>query len=336
MPIQELHYETAFLRLYRDQQMGRYELDILTPLKEASYPNIYTSKLLFKKDLEWWNLELLPKTHTLFGSASGKFKYALGLSLNINGFLVDTLYYSISLGYYFTSFLRHVHDVDRLNPSQIINVRTDIVRYYQQRGVTVDEAYLEKVSNWGKGWYTRISVGIFEPAYGGVATEWLYYPVNSNWAIGMDFALLKKRAYHGVDFTSYARKLHGFTPHCVRFLGSQYFVNYYYDWRCTSLQFKVSAGKFLADDFGFRTEISRYFPSGLRLGIWYTYTNAHDRINNAVYHDKGVFFSVPLDIFYTKSNRSRWGYGMSAWLRDVGVTACTGGHLFELINEERQ
>lgn len=336
IPIQEIHYQATYLRLFRDGDISRYELDLLTPLREATYPNIYQSKLLFKRGLEWWNLELLPKTHTLFGSASGKFKYALGLSLNINGFLDNTIFYSISLGYYFFSYMKKVNDVDRLNPSQIINVRTDIVNYYKRRCLTVDEAYLEKVWNWGRGWYTRISLGIFEPEYGGVSTEWLYYPVNSDWAVGMDFSLLKKRAPRGVDFTSYVRKLHGFRPEYLPFLGSQYFLNIYYNWRCTNLDFKVSIGKFLADDVGVRTEISRYFPSGLRLGIWYTYTNAHDVINNQIYHDKGVFFSVPLDIFYTKTSRSRWGYGMSAWLRDVGVTAHTGGNLYELINQERQ
>lgn len=335
-PVQELHYNVAYLRLYRDQAMGRYELDILTPFREVTYPNIYTSKLLFKKDLEWWNLEVLPKIQTLFGSASGKFKYALGLNVNINGFLFDDVYYSISLGYYFSSYLNKVHDVDRLNPSQIINVRTDIVSYYKETGVTIDEAYLEKTWNWGRGFYTRVGLGLFEIEYGGVATEWLYYPVNSNWAVGMEFALLKKRAPHGVDFTSYVRKLDGFKPHWLKFLGSQYFLNLYYDWRCTSLEFKTSIGKFLADDFGIRTEVSRYFPSGLRMGIWYTYTNAKDIINNAIYHDKGVFVSVPLDIIYTRTSRSRWGYGMSAWSRDVGISAATGAHLYDIINQERQ
>lgn len=336
LPIQEFYYEAVHLRLFRDQEIGRYELDVITPLREATTPNIYTSKLLFKNDLEWWNLEVLPKTHTLFGSASGKFKCALGISANLNGFLYDNIFYTISLGYYFFSYLKKVNDVDQLNPSQIINVRTDIINYYRQRSVTVDEAYLEKLWNWRNGWYTRVSVGCFEPEYGGVATEWLYYPVNSNWAIGMDFALLKKRAPHGLDFTDKVRKLHGFKPHWVHFLGTQYFLNIYYDWRCTSLEFKTSIGKFLADDYGIRTEVSRYFPSGLRIGFWYTYTNAKDMINHAVYHDKGVFFSVPLDILYTKTSRTRWGYGMSAWLRDVGVTASSGNHLYDIINQERQ
>lgn len=337
MPIQELYYEAAFLRLYRDQEIGHYELQILTPFREATYHNIYTSKQLFKQDLEWWNIEVLPKTQTLFGSASGKFKYALGVSVNINGFLFNNVFYSISLGYYFNTYLKTVHDIDRLNPSQIINVRTDIVNYYKQKGVTVDEAYLEKVWNWGKGLYSRISLGIFETEYGGISAEWLYYPVNCDWAVGMDFAILKKRAYHDTfNFTSYARKLHGFKVKWVKFLGSQYFLNLYYNWRCTNLEFKVSVGKFLADDFGIRTEISRYFPSGMRMGFWYTYTNAHDVINNSIYHDKGVFISLPLDILYTNTSRSRWGYGMSAWLRDVGVSAYTGNHLYDMINQERQ
>lgn len=336
MPIQEYHYETCYLQLFKEREIGSYELDVLTTLRESSSPNIYSSKLLFKRDLEWWNLEILPKTHTLFGSASGKFKYALGVAANINGFLFSEIFYTIGLGYYFTSYLNKVHDVDCLNPSQIINVRTDIVNYYKQKSITIDEAYLEKIWNWGKSWYSRVSIGLFEPEYGGFAIEWLYYPVNSPWAIGVEFAVLKKRAPKGVDFTDKVRKLDGFKPHYVKFLGSQYFLNLYYDWRYTGLEFKASIGKFLANDYGIRTEISRYFPSGLRIGFWYTYTNAKDIINNAIYHDKGVFFSVPLDILYTRTSRTRWGYGMSAWLRDVGAAASTGGRLYDIINQERQ
>ncbi len=336
LPIQELRYEAAFLRLFRDKEIGHYELDLLTPYREATTPNPYTCLPIFKRDLERWNIEVMPKTETLFGSASGKFKYALGASFNLNGFLPDNIFYSITLGYFFNSYLKTVTDIDKLNPSQIINVRTDIVNYYKQKGVTVDEAYVEKVWNWGRGFYSRISFGIFETEYGGVSSEWLYYPVNSDWAVGMDFALLKKRDYQGVDFTSYARKLDGLKIKWVKFLGSQYFLNLYYDWKSTNLDFKVSIGKFLADDFGVRTEVSRYFSSGLRMGFWYTYTHAKDIINNAVYHDKGVFVSVPLDIFYLNTSRTRWTYGMSAWLRDVGVSAFTGNRLYDIINQERQ
>lgn len=336
MPIQELRYQTQYLRQYQEQEIGRYELETLTPYREVTYPEVCSSKLLYKQPREWWNIELMPRVQTLFGSSRGKFKYSLGLTASFNGFLFNDIYYSVDLGYFFFSNMRKIGNVDRLNPSQLINVRSDAINYYQQKSVTVDEAYIEKISNWGKGWYTRITMGLLEQMYGGVGVEWLYYPVNSEWAIGMEGALVRKRTPEGIGFTNRVRKLHGFHPHYVRFLGKQYFLNLYYDWRCTGLLFKVSAGKFLANDYGVRTEISRYYPSGLRLGAWYTYTNGHDIINHQVYHDKGIFFSVPLDIFYTKTCRTRWGYGMSAWLRDVGVSAYSGTELYELINIERQ
>ncbi len=335
MPIQEIHYNMQYVHLYTNQEMGRYELDVLTPLREVSAINYYNTRQIFKRDLELWNLELMPKTHTLFGSARGKFKYALGLTASLNGFILNDCYYSINLGWCPISNLSSIGDIDLLNPSQIINVRTDGINYYKSRSITLDEAYVEKIFNWGKGVYTRLSVGFFEQAYGGVGFEWLYYPVQSSWAVGMEGALLKRRGLHGLDFTDRIRKLRGCKPHYVYFLGSQYFFNIYYDWRCTGLLFKFSVGQFLAKDLGVRTEVSRYFYSGLQVGFWYTYTNGHDVINGKDYRDTGLFFTVPLDIFYTQTSRTRWGYGMSSWLRDVGATAYTGRSLYDLISQER-
>jgi hypothetical protein len=336
LPVQELHYKASFLRAFREKEIGKYELEILSPFREVSRVNPYTSRVLFEQEKEWWNLELLPKVQTLFGSSKGKFKYALGLSVALNGFLFNETFYSILLGYYFLTDMRQLNDVDRLNPSQLINVRTNMIRYYQTRDVTVDEAYLQRMWNLGCGRYSRIALGYLERAYGGVAVEFLYYPVSANWAVGIEVALLKRRSFSGLGFTGQIRKLQGFKPYHEKFLGTQAFVNLYYDWKRTGLHFKVNAGKFLAHDYGVRTEVSRYFPSGLQLGFWYTYTNAKDIINSQNYHDKGFFFTVPLDIFYTKTSRSRWGYGMSAWLRDVGVSAITGTQLYDLINQERR
>jgi hypothetical protein len=335
-PVQEYHYNMTYLEKYRSQSIGKYELDLLTPLHEVSFPDPYCSTLLFKKDKGCWNMELSPKTNFLFGSAKGKFKYAVGLSLAFNGFLYDDIFYSVNLGYFVASNLYDLNDVDRLNPSQLINVRTDIINYYKQKSITVDEAYIQKISNLGKGWYTRTALGYFEPAYGGAAGEVLYYPVNSPWAIGAEAAVLKKRTYKGIGFTDKFRKLVHFEPTYQKFAPSQYFLNMYYDWKCESVSLKVSAGKFLANDYGARFEVCRYYPSGFRLYFWYTHTSGHDYINGKRYQDKGVGFSVPLDIFYTCSSRSQWGYGMSAWLRDIGAKAYTGPELYYLINDQRQ
>ena len=53
------------------------------------------------------------------------------------------------------------------------------------------------------------------------------------------------------------------------------------------------------------------------------------------YFDKGISFTMPLDFFYTHCARGTWGYGMSAWLRDVGAYSYTGQELYYLLNDYR-
>lgn len=334
-PVQEYHYTTEFLRKFNDLEIGPYELEILTPICEVTAPDPAAS-LIFDKRREWLNIELLPKTHTFFGSSRGKFKYALGLHAGFNGFLSGDWYYSILLGYIFLTNLDEVRGIDRLNPSQLINVRTDVVRYFNQRGITVDEAYLQKNWNMGCGWFSRVALGYFEEEYGGAAGEFLYYPVESHWAFGIDGAILKKRTISGLGFTNKVRKLDGFRVTHRKFLGSQYFLDLYYKFPGLSIDAKIKIGKFLANDYGARFEVSRKYESGLQVSIWYTWTNGNDRLNGQTYHDKGVAFSMPLDIFYTHSDRDMWNYGLSAWLRDVGVVAITGYDLYYLIKQERE
>lgn len=335
-PIQEYHFNMCWVRAFAASQMGPAELKILTPLEEVSFPNQDGIRRLYSRKRDFYNFEISPNTHTLFGSASGKFKYTLGLNFAFNGFIWDDIYYNILVGLTFGTNLGKSKDFDILNPSQLINVRSDIGRYYRHRGVALEEAYLQKNWNMGNAWYARIAAGYFEAEYGGAAAEILYYPIHSPWAFGIEGAILKKRTYTGLGFTNTIRKLDGIAPTFRKFLGSQYFFNIYYDWIDSHLDFKVSTGKFLANDWGVRSEISRYFPSGLRLTVWYTVTNGHDKINGSTYYDKGISFSMPFDIFYTYSERTYWNYGMSAWLRDVGVQGSTGLHLYELINDQRQ
>lgn len=334
--VQQYHYLMSYVRAFADKTMGPGELNVLTPLEEAEPVDYFTASHLFQRETEYFNFELTPRTLSLFGSSSGKFKYALGLNAFINGFFWKDVYYSILVGYTAFSNINPYADYDRLNPSQLINVRSDLTHYLGHKGLSLDEGYAQK--NWalGRGWYARLAGGYFEVAYGGIVGEVLHYPICSPWAIGIECAVLKKRNYTGLGFSNKIRKLDGFVPTYRKFTGSQCFLNLYYDLKVAQLEFKVSAGKFLANDWGVRNEITRYFPSGLRVTIWYTLTNGHDKINGQTYYDKGVYISMPFDIFYTHSERSRWGYGMSAWLRDVGVQAYTGNHLYELISDLRQ
>ncbi|NGX43546.1 MAG: hypothetical protein K940chlam7_01844 [Chlamydiae bacterium] len=336
LPVQEYRYSMNFVRLYADKKVCPYELYLLSPLCEVSCPDRCHSRLLFKNKKDWWNIEIFPKMNTMFGSAKGKYKYSLGINLGINGYLFNDWYYSIVLGKNFASNLYDVKDVDKLNPSQLINVRTDAVNYYKQDDVTVDEAYIQKDWNICRGWFTRIAGGLFEEAYGGVASEFLYYPVGSCWAVGVEGAYLRKRTFSGIGFSDKIRKLEGFRPTFQRFRGSQYFANLWVNVKEFDIDLNVKAGRFLAKDWGVRTELSRHYLSGMQVYFWYTYTDGRDKVNGNRYHDKGVGIALPLDIFYTHTSRHKWNYGISAWLRDVGAIALTGRPLYYTIRENRE
>lgn len=335
--IQEYRYRMVYVRAFASEDMGYYELKVLTPLREATEANPCCETLIFNKKRSLFCFDLLPKNYAYFGSATGKFKYAIGVQALISGYFWDNYFYSTVIGYVGNKNIGSIKDVDKLNPSQLINVRTDIVRYFQQDGVTLDEAYIQKTWNLGRGIFGRVSTGYFEVEYGGIAAELLHYPVNSRWAFGIAGAIVGKRKVNSCfGFTNKIRKLDGFKPTYRHFLGSQCFFNLYYDWKEAKIDLRLKVGKFLANDFGIRYEISRYFPSGLRVTLWYTQTNGHDKINGQTYYDKGVAFTMPLDFFYAQCSRGVWGYGMSAWLRDVGASSYTGQELYYMLNDNRQ
>jgi len=337
MPIQEYHFWSAYLRNYACEAISDYELALISPLEEVTCSDTLAPSILYSRDLPWLQPAILPRFHSYFGSSRGKFKYGAGITAEFDGQLPWLhLNYRLQLGYLLFSYLKDASDVDILNPSQLINVHTQIITYEKQRGILLDEFYLQKNLAIGHGHYTRLSAGYFNPMYIGLDFEYLYYPVCSPFAIGIDAAVVRRRTFNGLGWTNNIRKLNGYTPTYVPFLGTQAFLDLYYDWRASDLAFEVNIGKFLARDLGARFQVARHFPSGLQIYFWYTVTNGRDQLNGSTYYDKGIGLSMPLDIFMTCSSKTRFGYEMSAWLRDVGYRTPAGERLYNAIYYERQ
>lgn len=334
--LHEYRFRLADLARYRKNQLGDNEFCILSPIREASStPSRYSGRKIYQRRKSIWTLTFRPRMLTFFGSSKGKIKAQIGFSLGAEGYFFDQFYYSVLGSYTVFSMIQDIKSWDVLNPSRIINVRTDNLLYHQKGSFHVDQGFLQKSWNAGSGWFARLATGYFETAYGGVAGEALYYPVMFNWAIGFEAAVVWKRRYWGLGFFDKIRKLSPEGMVWVPYTGFQYFVDFYYDYKPLNLDFKISAGQFLARDKGARFDIGRTFPSGLRVGIWYTFTNANDVVNNQRYYDKGFSITMPLDFFMNQSSRTRVGYAMSAWLRDCGAKAQTGKELYQTIYYER-
>lgn len=336
VPCQSYHFRTEDLYKYRKGQIGFFEMELLSPMKEAvKEPNEYDAILLFRRVKPIWTFTIKPQLTSFFGHTSGKFKYNLSLTASPEGYLFDKVYYKTQLNYSTFSNAKGMTGVDRLNPSHMYVVRSDSMKYYGANTVHLVQAFMQRSWNLGKGVFYRLSAGYFEVAYAGTATEVLYYPAGSNFAIGAEFASVWKRHYDGIRFFHKIPKFDGTKITHHAFTGIQAFLNLYYDFKPLSLDFKITAGRFLAKDLGARFEVGRYFSSGMRFSLWYSLTTANEELNGHRYHDKGFSFMIPLDVFLKQSSRNYVGYAMSAWLRDQAAQAETGKPLYSIISQER-
>lgn len=337
VPVQQYSYRYADLARFRSGKIGKMELDTLSPMKTVQpFPDKHDVASLFQRNKPVWTVMFRPRLLSFFGSSRGKYKYSFGFIGGLSGYLFDSIYYDSLVSFTAAATIYDMNDYDFYNPSQLVNVRTDAIRYFQEGAIHLERLYAQKGWNLPNSVYFRLAGGYFEPMFGGVASEMLFYPANSAWAIGLEAAGVLKREYNGLGFQHKIRKLKGFTPTYEDYIGQQYFVNAYYYFKPINVELMVKGGMFLARDLGARFEATRYFPSGMSLSFWYTLTNANDWVNGKKYHDRGAAITFPLDIFLQKSSRAMLGYAMSFWLRDCGAYSFTGNGLYNTINRERR
>lgn len=328
-------FDMNLLQSWYQNQISDFELNALIPLQEVpKCKNEYEAVSIFQRHKPIWTFVIRPRILTFFGTNNGKFKYNIGAILSPEGYIKDQLYYKVQLGYSIASSMQKIVQHQR-NPSYLPIVRSDTLSYLRPNRLSLEEAYLQKTWNLGHGWFFRTATGFFEIAYAGIAAEFLFYPVNSNWAIGLEYAATYKRRYQGVACNKHTKQLKETGYIQVPFTGLQYFLDVYYDCKPLHVDLQISAGRFLAKDKGLRIELGRYFPSGLRFSLWLTITNGHDKVNGRTYYDKGFCFILPLDLFFPRSSRNYLGFSMSAWLRDVGARAKTGVPLYDTLYRAR-
>jgi hypothetical protein len=202
--------------------------------------------------------------------------------------------------------------------SSLPHVRSDVVQYLQQGSDGITN--LEADYTWSPhpDWYHRLSLGIFEWMYGGAATELLYRPYGKPWAVAVDINRVKKRGFDDMfDFLPYTVT----TGHVELY----YQTNYY------NVLIKLIAGKYLAGDHGATLDVSRQFDSGIRVGVFATRTNVSAAEFGEGSFDKGVYISVPLDLFFAQSTRRELGITFRPLTRDGGQMVYDGPELYSTV-----
>lgn len=262
------------------------------------------------------------RERTLYDSHPRRFNWSLRPALNQNyggpdGYLFEILaeasaelrtddhgWLSGTLGY---SLFDNYDNFSYTAPSQLPRVRTYINRYVDQTDIGVYNLQYTRTARLSDNWFAMGYAGLLERMFGGVGGEVMYRPFDSRVAFGIDANYVRQRGFDTLfDFRDYDTV----EGHATAYI----------DTGVKDVLARVSAGRYLAKDYGATLDLSRQFDSGVRIGAYATYTSAsvEDKFGEGGF-DKGIYISIPLDTLFTKSTQNTVGFKWSPLTRDGGA-----------------
>lgn len=268
-------------------------------------------------DRPTFDFHIDPVLNQSLGGPEGFYMYQIGVMATADWWWTDHLLTTGSL------FANLANNYDKFNyttsDSALPRVRTR-VREYVQNDVYVNNMQANYFQYLGNNIYGQVYAGYLETMFGGAGAELMWRPVDSNWAFGVDANYVKQRDWRSpqdmMKFSDYSVKTGHFTA-------------YWTPWFAQDVLVKASVGQYLAGDKGGTLDISKHFDSGVVVGAYATITNVSAAQYGEGDFTKGVYISVPLDLFSIGATRSRAGIGWTPLTRDGGQKL---GRKFELYN----
>jgi hypothetical protein len=211
-------------------------------------------------------------------------------------------------------------NITRKSDSRLPHVRSDVVEYLQGGKTSIKTMQVDYIGAYKSNWYYRVAAGLFEPMFGGVAAEVLYRPYGKPWGLSVELDWVKQR-----DF----KQLFGFRDYAV--VTGHATLNYdipYYGLRGT-----VSAGRYLAGDYGMTFELSRRFDNGVRVGGFFTRTNVSAEDFGEGSFDKGFYIRFPFEFFLKSHSKQEANFLFRPLSRDGGQKVGVGPSMFELVDK---
>ena len=256
----------------------------------------------------------------LYESFGDRFSWSLWPDVNQNyggpdGYLYQVLaklgaqfrtdehgWFSGSLGY---TLLDNLDNADYIAPSDLPRVRTFVTRYLDETEVGIYNLQYTRTARLSDNWFGMAYGGYLEQMYAGAGGEVLYRPFNSDIAFGFNANWVRQREF---DTQFGLRDYSTWTGHATA----------YVDTGIKDVLAQLSVGRYLAKDIGATLDFSRLFDNGVRLGAYATFTDAGDAYGEGSF-DKGIYLSMPLDLFFTESSSQRAGIAWRPLTRDGGA-----------------
>lgn len=276
------------------------------------------------QDKQLNRFSLAPKLVMHFNDPSGALRYEVNAQASAQWRIGPRNYLDGAVTY---KLLEDVSKLDNPSNSLLPHVRTDIAEYKKGNPLRLGQLTYTHLFQPAQRLYGKVSAGMFEEMFGGVAGQLVYFPPASRWIGELTTEAVQQRDYQGwfgrKDYKTVTAlaSLHYKLPAGITVTGR--------------------AGRFLAKDSGVRMEVKRRFNSGIEAGAWYTYTDGKDITSpgtpSSPYHDKGLFMSIPLNSMLAMDTQSTVNMSISPWTRDVGQQVEVPHNLVrEMADVERQ
>lgn len=201
-------------------------------------------------------------------------------------------------------------------PSNLPRVRTYIREYLTSSKITMPNLQLTHMAKISDNQYVSAYAGYLENMFAGAGAEWLYRPLNSPVAVGIDVNRVRQRDFEQ-DFA--LRDYRVSTGHATL----------YWDTGWNDVQANLSAGRYLAGDVGVTVELSRVFQNGVRIGGYFSKTNVSAEQFGEGSFDKCVYVNIPFDALLTKSSTKMARLIWKPLIRDGGAKLAREVQLYE-------
>ena len=304
---------------------------------EVRVPSSPQGKLVTETDKDWldnFGFDISPTMVQSFGGSEGFYMFNIGVTGSASYRFSDNFEFSSSIYLnLYDNYDKFLYDVPP-DGTDLKRVRTLIRQYVHDNPVRVNNLQLTWMDNLSDNISYQAYGGYLEMMFGGVGTEVLYRPLNSQWAFGFDVNYVKQRDPDSMF--GFFEDEHQFDPITNRpyrvqtgVLTGHATAYYQPDWFPNTL-LRVSAGQYLTEDKGITVDFSKQFDSGVIVGAFATKTNLSSEEYGEGSFTKGFYISVPFDLMTIKSTHSRAFLSWMPLTRDGGQMLGRKYNLFDV------
>lgn len=309
----------------------------VTDASQVAVPRLPQGELVTRTDKDWLDklgFDVAPTMVQSFGGSEGFYMFNIGVTGSANYKFTDNFEFggSLYLNLY-DNYDKFLYDVPP-DGTDLKRVRTLIRQYVHDNPVRVNNLQLTWMDNLSDNISYQAYGGYLEMMYGGVGTEFLYRPLNSQWAFGFDINYAKQRdpdsmfgffsdenQFDPLTNRAYRVQTGVVTGHATAYYQPEWFPN-------TLL--RVSAGQYLTEDKGVTVDFSKQFDSGVIVGAFATKTNLSAEEYGEGSFTKGFYISIPFDLMTIKSTQSRAFLSWMPLTRDGGQMLGRKYNLFDV------